>query len=277
MRQEPWEKEPLGPGQVEQVSLGDRGMLTLDRIRFYSEELKEPRFLLALKPRSGKPVNEVFILNHGWADRPEDLLRYLKVDEVYAKLLAEGKVRPALIVLPCLQFPDYYRRNSAQFPFPQYLALVAEEGARVVSAQYGVPFTREKWSTGGFSFGGYVALDIGRRYSGRFHSISVISSFYDEEWAFWPKTPPDPGRLDARGRGKQTLVDPGPPPRILLGCGANDRFFGRMQGLRDRLTSLGIEYEWTSGPGGHTWSYWASVLDKMFQFHLSPVASRRDT
>jgi enterochelin esterase-like enzyme len=242
--------------------------LHIDRVRFYSAEVGEPRFFLALVPEGLGAAESVFILNHGWWDRPEDLLRELKVDQVYARLLAARKVRRAIIVLPDIRFSNYYRRHSELFPFNQSLELVSTEVAGLVSSRYGIPSDPGHWSIGGFSFGGYVALDVARRYSGRFGSASVFSSFYDEEWTFWPAESPPTGNLDSRGRGKQTIVAPGPVPRLMLGCGTEDRLFANMVELHKLLTARGIAHEWLTAPGSHTWAYWSSVLEPMLLFHL---------
>jgi enterochelin esterase-like enzyme len=268
LSREPWELEPLPPDGVFVTRLVAEPPLFLDRVRFRSAELDEPRFFLALVPAGEEPIRDVFILNHGWRDRPEDLLRHLKVDQVYARLLAAGKVRRAVVVLPDIRFSSYFRRHSERFPFNQSLELVATEVASLVSSRYHIPQDRDHWSIAGFSFGGYVALDVARRYSGRFGAASVWSAFFDRDWTFWPAHPPPAGRLDPRGRGKQTIVVPGPVPRLLLGCGTGDRFYETMLDLHRRLTELGIEHEWQTAPGGHTWSYWSSVLEPMLLFHL---------
>ncbi len=273
-RKEPWETAPLRRDEVETTPLPERAKLAVDRVRFYSNEMKEPRFFLALLPKTEPPPRDVFILNHGWFDRPEFLLTELKVDQIYAELLEQKKVRPAVVVLPDVRFDDFYRRNREKFPFPNYLTLVAEETSRVVSQKYRVPFSRDHWSLGGFSFGGYLSLDVARRYSGRFGSVSVLSSFAEKEWTFWPSAPPPAGKLDAQGRGRQTVVEPGPAPRIFLACGKDDRLFGRMLALHENFNRLGVAHEWSTGPGGHTWEYWSSVLRPMLEFHLAAEVRR---
>lgn len=272
-RKEPFEKAPLAPGQIEVVRLSERTNLAVERIRFWSKEMNEPRFLLALVPKTVPKTqvapSEVFILNHGWRDRPEDLLKHLKVDQVYDEMLGRGEVRPAIVVLPDVRFNSFYDEFSDHSPYHNYLTLVAEEVAGTVSSHYAIPFERERWAIGGFSFGGYLSMDVGRRYPGRFASVSVISGLVDKEWSFWPAQPPLPGPLDSQGRGKHTIVVPGPIPRLFLACGSDDRMFSMMLGLHEKLTQLGIPHEWSSGPGGHTWKYWSSVLPQMFRFHLA--------
>jgi enterochelin esterase-like enzyme len=265
LRKEPWETAPLEKTQLEKVRLEDRPLYTIERVRFWANELQEPRFFIALVPKAAHPPEEAFILSHGWFDRPEFLLTYLHVDQVYEKLLAAGQIRPALLILPDVRFPDHFRRNRHGTPFPQYLQLVAEDVAGAASRAYGVPLVREKWSLAGFSFGGYLSLDIARRYSGRFGAVSVVSGFSEDYWKFWPE---DHGAADPHGRGLQTVVMPGPVPRIFLACGTGDRMYGKMLGLHDRFVKLGIPHEWSTAPGGHTWKYWSSVLEPLFRFHM---------
>jgi S-formylglutathione hydrolase FrmB len=42
-----------------------------------------------------------------------------------------------------------------------------------------------------------------------------------------------------------------------------------MRDLHAKLTEIGIRHIWSTGPGGHTWKYWSSVLPLMFTFHLA--------
>jgi enterochelin esterase-like enzyme len=268
-RKEAFEKAPLAPGEIQVAHLSERAHLTVERVRFWSKEMNEPRFFLALVPKTKASPSEVFILNHGWRDRPEDLLKHLKVDQVYDEMLGRGEVRPAIVVLPDVRFDSFYREFSDRFPYPNYLTLVAEEVAGTVSRQYAIPFERQRWAIGGFSFGGYVSMDVARRYAGRFASVSVVSGLVDKEWSFWPAQPPAPGPLDSKGRGKHTIVVPGPVPRIFLACGSDDRLFSMMSGLHQKLAELGIQHEWSTAPGAHTWKYWSSVVPAMLRFHLA--------
>ncbi len=80
----------------------------------------------------------------------------LKIDQVYADMLAKGTVKPALVVLPDVRFDNLFRQDSDSFPFANYLTLIAEETFEVVSKQYRIPLSREKWSIGGFSWGGGI-------------------------------------------------------------------------------------------------------------------------
>jgi enterochelin esterase-like enzyme len=266
-KKEAWEIAPLEDGRLEVVSLEESSGLKVDRIRFRSQELKnEPRFCLVLLPKAEELPDRVLIVNHGWFDRPEYLLQYLHLDQVYAKLLREGSVKPAILVLPDIRFNASYRRNPP--PFAQYLSLVAEEVCHNISRQYHVPLAQENWGITGFSFGGYVSLDVGRRYSGRFGSVGVVSSFYDMDWLFWPSQVPAEAKVDLKGRGKQTIIEPGPIPRIFLACGDGDRYFKDMIRLHEKFQKLGISHVWSTGPGGHTWDYWSSVLEELLRFHL---------
>lgn len=268
-RTAPWERLPIPQGEVEKTRIGESHGFLIDRVRFFSEDLQQPRFFLVLTPASHPDVRNVLILNHGWSDRPEDLLSSLHADAEYEALLAAGRAAPARLVLPDIRFPSAFRRKHLRDPFKQWLILVGDEVAGLVSRLYDVPFDRERWGIGGFSFGGMVSLDVARRYPGRFGSVSVVSSFYEHEWTFWPSEPP-PGPVDSRGRGQQNIVLPGPVPRVMLACGTHDRFVNEMGSLHKRLGDLGIAHQWSTAPGGHTWAYWRAVLPSMLTFHLPP-------
>src|ERR1035438_10407209 len=108
---QPFEKVPLVPGQLETTRLSDRPNLVVERLRFWSAELNEPRFLLALVPKAPPTSPRVFILNHGWFDRPEDLLVHLKVDEVLDSMTGAGEVAPAIVVIPDVRFSNSYRQD----------------------------------------------------------------------------------------------------------------------------------------------------------------------
>jgi enterochelin esterase-like enzyme len=179
-----------------------------------------------------------------------------------------------MIVIPDVRFSNFYRVNTRRFPFPNYLTLLPVEVAGVVSEHYGIPMERERWAIGGFSFGGYLSLDVGRHYPGRFASVSVISGFADSSWTFWPAEVSNQGPLDALGRGKYTVVAPGPAPRLFLACGTNDGMLGQMTVLHETLERLGIPSDWSTAPGGHTWAYWSSVLQPMLRFHLGTQLER---
>jgi enterochelin esterase-like enzyme len=273
---EAFEKAPLAPGQIEVVRLSERTNLVVERVRFWSNGMNEPRFFLALVPKTPVAPSEVFILNHGWRDRPEDLLKHLKVDQVYDEMLGRHELRPAIVVLPDVRFESFYREYSDSIPYHNYLTLVAEEVAGTVSRHYAIPFERQRWAIGGFSFGGYLSLDVGRHYPGRFASVSVVSGLVDKQWSFWPSQPPPPGPLDSQGRGMNTIVVPGPAPRLFLACGSDDHLFSTMRDLHEELTSLGIAHTWSTAPGAHTWKYWSSVLPLIFKFHLASEQTQVD-
>ncbi|HEY1205153.1 MAG: alpha/beta hydrolase-fold protein [Bryobacteraceae bacterium] len=277
MHKEPFEKVPLAPGEIQMARLSERPHLVVERLRFWSAELNEPRFFLALVPKAPPTSPRVFILNHGWFDRPEDLLVHLHVDAVLDGMIASGEIPPSMVVIPDVRFSNFFRQRSRRFPFANYLGLVAEDVASTVSDHFKVPFDRDRWGVGGFSFGGYLSLDVGRRYPGRFGAVAVISGFADSDWSFWPAAAPPPGPVDARGRGKHTVVVPGPPPRLLLACGTEDHLFPVMRLLHERLEEERFPHTWSTAPGGHTWEYWSSVLRPMLRFALGSDPEKERT
>jgi len=255
LKAEAFERVPLASGQIEVTRISETRLLVIDRIRFWSERMQRPRYFLVLAPKAPLLAETAFILNHGWFDRPEYILTNLQVGKAYDTLLERGEVRPAILAIPDVRFENMRRLRSD--PDPPYLKLVAEEIPAIVSRRYGIPLDRDHWAIGGFSFGGYLSLDIGRRYPGRFASVSVVSGFFDPKWTFGPTS-----------EGDRDTAAPGPVPRLFLACGTNDWLFTTMRSLHDGLGEIGIPAEWTTSPGGHSWKYWSSVVNSMLMFHL---------
>ena len=265
LKMDAFEKVPLAPRQIDVTHLSETRLLVVDRIRFWSERMKQPRYLLVLAPKAPLRAETAFILNHGWFDRPEYMLTNLQVGEAYDTLLERGEVRPAILAIPDVRFENMRRLRSD--PDPPYLKLVAEEIPAIVSRRYGIPLDRDHWAIGGFSFGGYLSLDIGRRYPEQFASVSVVSGFFDPKWTFRPGSADQTGNLEA-SEGDPSTAAPGGVPRLFLACGTNDWLFTTMRSLHDGLGEIGIPVEWTTSPGGHTWKYWSSVVNSILMFHL---------
>ena len=128
-----------------------------------------------------------------------------------------GQGAPSAADPPRHSFQQFLPRELLSISVPQLLPLVAQELAGAVSKRYEIPLARDKWRLGSLLSEVTFRSDVARRFPGRFESVSVVSSFYEEDWSFWPAKPPDPGPLDAQGRGRQTIVEPGPAPRIFSG------------------------------------------------------------
>ncbi len=260
----PWELAPLPPDGVDRSLVADGPIVHVDRVRFHSASLGDTRYFLALVPNGPEPATRVAIVNHGWLDRPEDLPEHLAIERVYADLLAKTAVERAIIVLPDLRIASRFGPTKPRPPRSAVTTYVAEEVAALAGRLYGVEAGRSRWSVSGFSFGGLVALDVARTSAERFGSVGVVSGFYDHTWAFWNGTvaPAD------RGADDHATDSIGPPPRVMLACGTSDRFFREMQSLHQLFDASGIRNQWLIAPGGHTWQYWATVVEPLLIFHL---------
>jgi enterochelin esterase-like enzyme len=263
----PWELVPIPPAGIEQSRTADGPVIHIDRVRFLSASLGDDRYFLALVPNGPEPVTRIMVINHGWLDRAEYLLEHLAIDRVYADLLSKKTVERAVVVLPDLRILGRFGGNRPRPPRSAVTTYVAEDVAALAARRYGIPADRSRWSVSGFSFGGFVALDVGRTFGDRFGGVGVVSAFYDSAWTFWQT----PGASTGLGGNAQSASSPGPPPRLLLACGTDDRFFKDMQSLHRRFASSDIQHEWLTSKGGHTWEYWATVVEPLLTFHLGRV------
>ena len=260
----PWELVPLPPAGVDQSRTVDGPVIHIDRVRFHSASMGDDRYFLALVPNGPEPVTRIMIINHGWYDRPEYLVEHLAIDRVYADLLTKNAVERAIIVLPDLRIVSRFGGNRPRPPRSAVTTYVADDVAGLAALRYGIPADRSHWSVSGFSFGGFVALDVGRTSGDRFGGVGVVSGFYDPAWAFWQT----PDRSAGPGGDARSTSLAGPPPRLLLACGTSDRFFNDMQSLHRRFELSGVRHEWLTAAGGHTWKYWATVVEPLLMFHL---------
>ena len=42
-----------------------------------------------------------------------------------------------------------------------------------------------------------------------------------------------------------------------------------MTALHNKFTEMGIPHVWWTGPGGHTWETWSTVLPMLLKFELT--------
>jgi enterochelin esterase-like enzyme len=262
----PWEMVPLPPNGIGQSRIADGPDIHIDRVRFHSARMGDDRYFLVMVPNGPEPVTHLVVINHGWLDRPEYLLEHLAIDRVYSDLLRRHAVARAIVVLPDLRIASRFGGARPRPSMSAVVAYVAEEVAGLAARGYGIAADRRRWSVSGFSFGGSVALDVGRIYGAQFGGVGVVSGFSDPAWTLWPV----PAASEVAGGAPLSPSLVGPPPRLLLACGTSDRFFKDMQALHRRFESAGIRHEWLTANGGHTWEYWATVVEPLLRFHLGP-------
>jgi enterochelin esterase-like enzyme len=227
--------------------------LTFQRKTFYSRGMGKVRpYGLILPPNyNAEPQRRypvIFFLHGGkgtsssWIDM--GLLRVLK------QLYQEGKLPPSIVILPdgndnrsrIPKYDPYYFDG----PYGKISTLIGQDLPTEVKQQYRVVSNPNLWAIGGFSSGGWGALNIGLRHISQFRVFfSHIGYFTDSSG--WRNSPQS--FIKSFPAAKRKSI------RIYLDAGRDDelspRFLASTQRFDSTLTRFQVPHQFNSFPGGH--------------------------
>jgi enterochelin esterase-like enzyme len=125
----------------------------------------------------------VLYLLHGSPGEPLNFLDVGALVPAYEKELAEGQVRPMIIVMPSgarSPFGDYEWANCVP-PGNDWETFIADDLVRTIDHRFRTIPTAEGRGIGGLSEGGYGALNIGFHHPGEFSLLESWSG-YMQAW-----------------------------------------------------------------------------------------------
>ncbi len=196
----------------------------------------------------------VMFLLHGSGNSETNWQSIGRANFILDNLLAEGKAKPMLLVMPFGHAvpqgsPERARNNVL---FEQDLL---EDILPALEARYNLARGSKNRAIAGLSMGGMQALAAGLRHPDRFAWVGVFS----------PVTEPD---IPTRYAEQLTQADNINKKVSLLwiGCGDRDALFKRTQAAEEVLTKSGIKHEYHAAVGGrHSWILWRENLAEMAQ------------
>ena len=245
--------------QVQQVPHGQI------RIHWYdSPRLKQTRRLWVYTPPSYSETETkkypVLYLLHGCGDDESAWTQVGQVQHLADNLLAAGKAKPMVIVMPfghdqLPESPDF-----AVFDCLRNLAAVEPEFwdgvLPLVESEYQVSTEAAQRAIAGLSMGGGQALRIGLTHPEKFRWVAGFSSAikkHDMPGALQPKL----SQLKTDG------------PWLWLGCGKDDFLYEDSVAFDQWLTKQAIDHSTHIDDGNHNWRTWrgylAEILPKLFQ------------
>ncbi len=202
----------------------------------------------------------VFYLLHRWAGNNESFLK--------SNLIAELKDKPLIVVTPSADTSWYV--NSFSNPASRYEDFMMQELVPYMDKKYRTDTSRQ--AIGGFSMGGFGALQLGLKHPERFKFIADVSGPINAPFYDVPLTPKSPLPLimnsvrasfgDANspvavGSNVFQLVKAIPasaPLFIYMAVGKQDQFdfiIPQHQLFIDALKKQKINYQYTEYEGGH--------------------------
>ena len=204
-------------------------------------------------PKANK-VYPVLYLLHGFSDDASGWTAVGRAHVVLDNLIAQGKAKPMLIVMPLgYGVPEIVSRAAPRDPklrersFEKFRDALLTEVMPEVEKTYRVSKDRGSRAIAGLSMGGAESLYVGLNALNRFAWIGAFSSGGMGE--DFNKTF---SGLDSKANSQLRL--------FWIACGKDDRLIDANRKFIDWLKSKEIRHTWIETPGAHTWLVWRRNL-----------------
>jgi enterochelin esterase-like enzyme len=208
----------------------------------------------------------VLYLLHGAGGDEEAWISLGRTAQIMDNLIAEGKVKPMIVVMPngnVIQ-DGAPGEGSLGFYKPQFMIPKTMDGTyegafkdiiNFVENNYRVQTDKSNRAIAGLSMGGYHSLHISRYYPNTFDYVGLFSAAIM-------------AREDATGKVysnfDQTLqaqMDNG-YKLYWIAIGKTDFLYKANQEYREKLDTMGMAYEYVESEGGHIWRNWRVYLSQ---------------
>jgi enterochelin esterase-like enzyme len=210
---------------------------------------------------SGDPYPVLYLL-HGGGDSDAAWTTVGRANFILDNLLAEGKIRPMVVVMPAGHTPRPGSPMGAgpdQDPFSQDLL---QDVIPYVEQHFNVSTRSEDRAISGLSMGGVQTLNIGLFNPDKFAYVLPMSTGY------FP-----PAIEEMKQKHSEALKNSGFNDKVKLfwiATGTDDALVApNNKATLELLDQLGIRYEFHEVPGGHTWHVWRRLLA-----HFAPMLFR---
>lgn len=253
--------DPPRAWEVQDVPRGD-----VTRVTYFSDVIGAERPYLVYTPpgydEGTEPLPVLYLL-HGYTDDETAWVDVGKATVIADNLLAQGLIAPMIIVMP------YGQRSPGALAYEaigpgfreEFEAEVITEIIPAVERDYrAVPDARHR-AVAGLSMGGMEAALIGMNHPEVFSTVAMWSAAVLD----------DPATLLARLAG---LPDDARSSFLYarVAVGTEDDLLIRNAALAGFLTAQGVNVDFVTGPGRHSWLLWRQYLvDFLPQFSAIAV------
>lgn len=218
----PWTPLASGAGRVETQQVPSAA---------FGQAVKVNVYLPAGFER-GQALPVLWLLHGGGMDA-DQWFRTGHVERYADRLIASGRVRPFVIVMPS--------SNGRRYDGPAERFIVDELPAWL-QARYGLAPTRAQSAIAGMSLGGYGAVKLPLAAPQRWGHAHALAGWYPDELI-----------AEVKRAG-------GLPVELVLRCGTEDDL---LPGNRALLAALPRRPDYREDPGGHSFHYWSQVTEEM--------------
>lgn len=258
-----------GKGDYYQVKEVPHGNVI--RTWYKSDNLKMNRRMTVYTPpgyEKGKERYPVLYLLHGSGGDEEAWITLGAVARVMDNLIAEGKVKPMIVVMPNGNpskeaAPGETSANLSYMPsmsnvMPGYKDGVYEKSfgeiIQFTDANYRTRANKANRAIAGLSMGGFHSLYISANMPDTFDYIGLFSpgistNGVKEDAAAYQNI--DRKLLTQKKNGYKLYW---------IGCGVDDFLYQDIKNFRQKLDSLQVPYKYVETTRGHVWSNWRAYL-----------------
>jgi enterochelin esterase-like enzyme len=210
---------------------------------------------------------QVLYLFHGGGDIESGWTLIGRVNNILDNLIAEGKVRPMVVVMPLGHSIQSFWTGSAKSvritgtgtlpgsgtPSAQLSASVENDVLfdlmPLVEKEYKVSTRADDRAIGGLSMGGRLTMNLGFNHPDLFHSIIIMSSGSSNAEASYPEF-----FTNAQAINQQIKL-------LWIAVGQDDALaLNNSKRLDELLTSKGIRHTFRVTEGRHEWTVWRHHL-----------------
>lgn len=223
-------------------------------VNFYdSKNLNMPRMFYVYTPpgyETGKQKYPVLYLLHGSGQIESSWTWTGKANVIMDNLLADGKIKPMIVVMPYGHIPREIKPTPGAPAPPSDNTLIEKElltGVQpLVESRYRVFTDRAHRAIGGLSMGASQSMTIGLHNLDQFAYIAAFSGAGSR--ADWEK-------MDAAVLNSMLKV-------LWLGCGSEDAAFNGVKSFDEMLTKKNVKHVFNPSGGAHSWPNWQVYLSK---------------
>lgn len=212
---------------------------------------------------SGQEYPVIYLL-HGAGGDEEAWSDLGRATQILDNLIASGKARPMIVVMPNGNAQDEAAPGKASGPLvqPSFMRPNMMGGSYIttfgdviafIESNYRVKTGKEHRAVAGLSMGGFHSLHISRYHPNTFEYVGLFSP------AIMPRNNTEAPvfqnmdqTLEAQMKNGYTLY--------WIGIGREDFLFEEVAAYRKRLDQMNLPYEYVETGGGHVWSLWREYL-----------------
>lgn len=223
---------------------------------YWSETLGTTRRLHVWTPPGYETSSDklpVFYLIHGGGDTDNSWPGVGCAGFILDNLYAEGQIVPMVVVMP----NGSIATDSLEGEVPLFTQDLMTSIIPFIESNYRVLTDKDNRALGGLSMGGMETLDAGLNNYKEFGWLLVLSSgwfenqteFYAEREAYLKTV------VDGINEGVNLFA-------ITMG-GPEDIAYNNCKAMMRLFDSVGLKYEYSEAPGGHSWHTWRRDLHNL--------------